>query len=220
MNPKDLVGAKKAPLRYVPPALMLEVAPIMENGAMKYGPFNWREQPVSAVTYVEAVQRHLFAWLDGQENAEDSGLPHLAHAAASLGILLDAIANKTLLDDRGHPGPAPDILRRLDKSAKPEPPLVQKEPWGTGDGPVYGMERGEWNAYGLTVPKASESAPPRFLCGHLFGDEPNEGCGTAVHWSRVNGIELKDPPLNLDCNCKTDWSEHSFDCPLFHVGRS
>lgn len=116
MNPKDSVGAKKAPLRYVPPALMLEVSRIMENGANKYGPYNWREQPVSAVTYVEAAMRHLFAWLDRQDNAEDSGLPHLAHAAASLGILLDAIAGGNMLDDRFTAGPAADILRRLDQS--------------------------------------------------------------------------------------------------------
>lgn len=121
MNPKDSVGAKKAPLRYVPPALMLEVSRIMENGANKYGPYNWREQPVSAVTYVEAAMRHLFAWLDRQDNAEDSGLPHLAHAAASLGILLDAIAGGNMLDDRFTAGPAADILRRLDQSAAPVP---------------------------------------------------------------------------------------------------
>lgn len=118
-NPKDSVGAKKAPLRYVPPALMLEVSRIMENGANKYGPYNWREQPVSAVTYVEAALRHLFAWMDRQDNAEDSGLPHLAHAAASLGILLDAIAGGNLIDDRYTAGPAADILRRLDQSDAP-----------------------------------------------------------------------------------------------------
>lgn len=29
----------------------------------------------------------------------------------------------------------------------------------------------------------------QFLCGHMYGDEPLPQCGTAVHWSRVNGIE-------------------------------
>lgn len=120
MNPKDLVGAKKAPTRYVPQALVLEVAPVMATGAAKYGPFNWREQPVSAVTYAEAMQRHLSAWVEGQDKAEDSGLSHLAHIAASCGILLDAAANGTMLDDRVT-GPAADILRRLDQSLKPAP---------------------------------------------------------------------------------------------------
>lgn len=29
-----------------------------------------------------------------------------------------------------------------------------------------------------------------FLCGHRFGEEPTEACGSAVHWSRVNGVEM------------------------------
>lgn len=118
MNPKDLVGAKKAPLRYVPPALMLAAARAMENGAIKYGPFNWREQPVEVVTYVEAVLRHLFAFLDGQDLAEDSGLPHIDHAIAGLGIITDARALGTLIDNRFTPGPAADMLRALDQSMK------------------------------------------------------------------------------------------------------
>lgn len=118
MNPKDLVGAKKAPLRYVPPALMLAASRAMENGAIKYGPFNWREQPVEVVTYIEAVLRHLFAYLDGQENAEDSGLSHLDHAIAGLGIVVDARAYGSLIDNRFHPGPAADMLRALDQSTK------------------------------------------------------------------------------------------------------
>lgn len=116
MNPKDSVGAKKAPTRFVPQALVLEAAAVMATGAVKYGPFNWREQPVSAVTYAEAIQRHLSAWVEGQDTAEDSGLNHIAHIAASCGILLDAAANGTLLDDRTA-GPAADILRRLDQSS-------------------------------------------------------------------------------------------------------
>lgn len=118
MNPKDAVGAKKAPLRYVPRALDIEVAAVMATGAAKYGPFNWRQQPVSAVTYAEAMLRHIYAWLEGQDNAEDSGLSHIAHVGASAGILLDAVANGTMLDDRVA-GPAADILRRLDRSAAP-----------------------------------------------------------------------------------------------------
>lgn len=148
MNPKDSVGAKKAPTRYVPQALVLEVAPVMANGAAKYGPFNWRQQPVSAITYAEAIQRHLSAWVDGQDDAEDSGLSHIAHIAASCGILLDAKANASLLDDRT-PGPAADILRRLDKSVAPAPP-VEADEVGT-----------------------------QFMCGHRFGEEPTEGCGLA-----------------------------------------
>lgn len=127
MNPKDLVGAKKAPTRYVPQALVLETAAVMATGAAKYGPFNWRQQPVSAATYAEAMQRHLSAWIEGQDAAEDSGLNHIAHIAASCGILLDAAANGTLLDDRVA-GPAANILRRLDNSGIAMSPSVEECP--------------------------------------------------------------------------------------------
>lgn len=117
MNPKDQVGAKKAPLRYVPSALVIGVSEAMDIGQRKYGPFNWREQPVSAMTYVEAIQRHLAAWVDGQDVAEDTGVHHLKHIGASVGILLDALGIPGgLLDDRPTKGPAADLLRALDKS--------------------------------------------------------------------------------------------------------
>jgi hypothetical protein len=139
VNPKDTVGAKKAPTRYVPQALVLEAAAVMATGAAKYGPFNWREQPVSAVTYAEAIQRHLAAWVEGQDNAEDSGLNHIAHIAASCGILLDAAANGTLLDDRVA-GPAAAILRRLDRSGvSPAAPVGAASPTFTA---VSGGELG------------------------------------------------------------------------------
>lgn len=118
MNPKDLVGSSKAPLRYVPPALMIEASGPMEDGAMKYGPFNWREQPVEMVTYLEAAIRHLLAVLDGQDFAEDSGHSHIGHAISGLGIIADAKANGTLIDNRFAPGPAADMLRARDKSQR------------------------------------------------------------------------------------------------------
>jgi hypothetical protein len=96
---------------------MIEASGPMEDGAIKYGPFNWREQPVEMVTYLEAIQRHLLALLDGQDYAEDSGHSHLGHIIAGAGIIADAKANGTLIDNRFAPGPAADMLRERDKSA-------------------------------------------------------------------------------------------------------
>lgn len=118
-NPKDLVGAKKAPLGYVPAAAVLGPAPAMAIGAAKYGPFNWREQPVQAMIYVEAVLRHLFAWIDGQDDAEDTGISHIGHAQAGLAILADAIAAGNVIDNRPAKGPAADMLRAQDRSVAP-----------------------------------------------------------------------------------------------------
>lgn len=117
MNPKDLVGARKAPLALVPPALVIWAAPAAKNGADKYGPFNWREHPVEVMTYIEAMQRHLAAFVDGQNEAEDTHIHHLSHVAAGLGILCDSISLGIAIDNRPPPGPAPDILRAQDRSA-------------------------------------------------------------------------------------------------------
>ena len=110
-NPKDLIGTKKSPLELVPSALIIQVAQAMKDGAAKYGAFNWRGHPVKASVYHAAALRHLLAWADGEQNAEDSGVHHLAHAAACFGILLDAEATGNLIDDRPAKGPAADLIK-------------------------------------------------------------------------------------------------------------
>lgn len=104
-NPKTLMGAKKPDLSVIPPAAQLHLATALMNGAEKYGPFNWREQPISTRPYVAAAMRHLLAYMDGEEFSTDTveaGLPvhHLAHVMACCAILLDADAVGTLNDNR------------------------------------------------------------------------------------------------------------------------
>jgi hypothetical protein len=86
----------------------------MADGARKYGPFNWRETSVRLSVYLEAAQRHLEAYRDGQDRAEDSGYLHLSHAAACLAIIADADALGMLIDDRPAPGPAAAMLAERD----------------------------------------------------------------------------------------------------------
>lgn len=111
VNPKDLIGDTKPRLDLVPPALVIEAAGPMKHGADKYGPFNWRLQPVQAHVYLAAVGRHLAAYADGQDTDEDSGYSHLGHAVAGLAILIDAARNGTLHDDRPAKGPAAGMLK-------------------------------------------------------------------------------------------------------------
>jgi Domain of unknown function (DUF5664) len=115
-NPKDLIGIKKVRLNLVPPSSIIYQALAMQDGAKKYGPYNWRKNKVQASIYVDATMRHLFAWFDGEENASDSGNPHLGHALACLGILVDAIETGNLADDRPTPGTAAGLIARLTKS--------------------------------------------------------------------------------------------------------
>lgn len=110
LNPKTAMGRRKVPmLSVVPPAALAYLGMAMRYGAHEapradggtgYGPYNWRDQPVEASTYVDAAMRHLAEFWDGQDTDPKSLVPHLAHAMASIGILVDAIENGTCADDR------------------------------------------------------------------------------------------------------------------------
>lgn len=70
------------------------------DGAGKYGRSNYRSAGVRASIYYDACKRHLDAWFEGQDDAEDSGVPHLGHALACIAIIIDAQACGKLNDDR------------------------------------------------------------------------------------------------------------------------
>jgi hypothetical protein len=111
-NPKDLIGATKPDLSLVPQAALLHTAAAMMDGAQKYGPYNWRQNPVKLRVYVAAAQRHLAQYLDGEDFDPISGVHHLGHAIACAAILLDAKETGNLVDDRPLPGPAGAMIRR------------------------------------------------------------------------------------------------------------
>jgi hypothetical protein len=118
-NPKDLLGIRKVQLNLVPASSTIYQALAMENGAAKYGPYNFRDKKVKASIYVAACMRHLQAWYDsGEETADDSGVPHLGHALACLGIIVDASENGSLVDDRPTPGAAARLIKKWEKKDK------------------------------------------------------------------------------------------------------
>jgi hypothetical protein len=102
LNPKDRIGQSKPGLRSIPPIALLEEGIIMQDGADKYGPFNWQENPIQASIYYDAILRHLLAWYTGEDvdPGSKSGGKHLAAVRASCGILLDAFATGRVIDDR------------------------------------------------------------------------------------------------------------------------
>jgi len=112
-NPKDAIGMTKPDLSLVPAASSLYQAQAMMDGARKYGPYNWRDNPVRARVYISAAQRHLSQYLDGEDFDPISGVHHLGHGLACLGILADARETGNLVDDRPSPGPAGEMIRRF-----------------------------------------------------------------------------------------------------------
>ena len=78
----------KLELSLVNPQLVKAVAEVRMYGTEKYGDSeNWRK--VEPKRYVDALYRHLLAYIEGNEVDEESGLSHLAHMACNISFLLD-----------------------------------------------------------------------------------------------------------------------------------
>ena len=124
-NPKTAIGATKVPLHLVPPSATHYLAEAFENGATKYGPYNWRDNPISVSVYYAAMKRHIDAYWDGEELASDSGVHHIAHAMACMAMLLDARSVGTLNDDRPTKGAAAKLQEEYatNKNKKKEEPI-------------------------------------------------------------------------------------------------
>jgi Domain of unknown function (DUF5664) len=118
-NPKDRIGITKPQLHLVPPALTIHVAKAMENGEQKFGAYNWRAKKVRSTVYISAALRHLLAYLDGEDVAQDSKVHHLGHAAACMGIVLDAEATGNLIDDRPEKGAAARLIEQFTQTGLP-----------------------------------------------------------------------------------------------------
>lgn len=99
-NPKTVLGQAKPSLHAIPPNALLQLGAVMANGEAKYGLFNWRAEPISALVYYDALMRHLLEWRDGTDIDSESGKAHLAHVMANCAILLDAMSCGTLNDNR------------------------------------------------------------------------------------------------------------------------
>lgn len=118
INPKDLIGAKKVDLSLFPPVAHIYGALGMMNGAGKYGPYNWRDpsKKIQMMIYLSALQRHISALIDGEDIAQDSKLPHLAHIIAGAGILADATEGGWVIDNRPPKGQAAEVLEKFNTS--------------------------------------------------------------------------------------------------------
>lgn len=108
-NPKTAMGAAKVPLHLVPPSATHHLALAFKDGAVKYGPYNWRDKGVSASVYIAAAMRHMDAFRDGEDLSRDAQVHHLGHVMACCAIVLDAMSVGMLNDDRPTKGAAADL---------------------------------------------------------------------------------------------------------------
>jgi hypothetical protein len=76
----------------IPMAALAEVAKVLEYGASKYERGNWLK-PTSWEVSFGCLQRHMAAWQAGEDNDEESGRSHIAHAACNLIQMLHMLEN-------------------------------------------------------------------------------------------------------------------------------
>lgn len=119
VNPKTAAGPKKPPLlSVIPTGMLLVLGRVMKIGADKYGPFNWRDTRVPAMTYADAAMRHLISWVDGEEVDPESGVSHLGHVMACMAILVDAKINGMLEDNRPTKGRSGEMISHWQENGK------------------------------------------------------------------------------------------------------
>lgn len=104
----------------VPPSGVVAVAEILRYGAETkgYGDRNW-EKGLDWGRVYGAAMRHLMAFWGGEDDDEESGLPHIWHAACNLFFLIEYAKTHPELDDRPTTLPIfvlegkPGIMRNL-----------------------------------------------------------------------------------------------------------
>jgi hypothetical protein len=73
----------------LPPLALKAVVDVLTFGAQKYERDNWKYVEDSKRRYFDAMQRHLWAWKEGEINDPESGRHHLAHAMCCLMFLYE-----------------------------------------------------------------------------------------------------------------------------------
>ena len=78
----------KIPISLVPPEIVRACAAVRAYGRDKYhAPNNW--VLVEKQRYIDAMMRHLLSYLEGDLIDEESGLPHLWHAACNMSFIIE-----------------------------------------------------------------------------------------------------------------------------------
>jgi hypothetical protein len=89
-NNKKLIGVKddESKLKYtlIPHEVVTALAKVFHYGATKYQPDNWKHIE-DKHRILDALWRHLIAYLSGEEIDQESGLPHIDHLLTNAAML-------------------------------------------------------------------------------------------------------------------------------------
>lgn len=89
----------KPKLSMIPRSALVAEANVFAFGAEKYARDNWRKG-MKWTEVADSAMRHMQAWLEGETNDGESGLPHLAHAKCNLSFLIEYAEKNLGTDDR------------------------------------------------------------------------------------------------------------------------
>lgn len=89
----------KLPLELLSPIALEQIALVLAFGASKYSEWNW-SKGLRLMRLFGALLRHMFAWMRGETNDPESGLPHLAHAGCCIMFMLHLSVTMPHMDDR------------------------------------------------------------------------------------------------------------------------
>lgn len=89
----------KTRLSLIPPMPLELLGKVLTFGAKKYNDENWMNGMSWRRVY-DAALRHMNAWLSGEDNDPETGLPHLSHAMCCLVFLVQYGETHKDWDDR------------------------------------------------------------------------------------------------------------------------
>lgn len=92
-------GKKLAQLHAIDPTSLYMLAEVAGFGSDKYEDYNYTKGYDWSLSY-SALQRHLMAFWSGENYDDESGMPHLAHAAWHCMALLTFLNWRVGTDDR------------------------------------------------------------------------------------------------------------------------
>jgi len=87
-------GEKMRP-SLLPVESLEQILEVLEFGAKKYAPDNWKKVEDGEQRYLDAMLRHTMSHMKGELVDEESGLPHMAHAGCCLLFLLHFMKEKS-----------------------------------------------------------------------------------------------------------------------------